>query len=151
MYLLSLFEQSVHVEKAVTALQIKGITKDSILAVPLDRQNEGQLVFDTVHSSDNTSMLALSMILGMIFSLLGAIIGFYLTLGPISWAIFGALAGSLAGFGIRLIKRSVAIHRHQIQSNAGVIVMIRCDAIQADMVHDILWSCFAMGVGILNL
>ena len=47
MYLISNFEYSISLEKAITELQMKGIAKDSILAVPLDKRKRRQESFST--------------------------------------------------------------------------------------------------------
>jgi hypothetical protein len=144
-YAYSVFEHSLGVESAITGLEAKGIGKDAIFAVPLDRRNEGTLLFDKVNSSDGTSMLALAMILSMIGTLLGSIFGFQLTWGPILWGLIGAAAGFLLGFGIRLIYALTHAKGGKSQK-AGVIVVVRCDPGQADMVKDTLWKDGAMGV-----
>lgn len=151
MYVFSVFEQSLRLEMAVTELQLKGVPKEAILAVPLDRKNEDVMLFDTAHSSDSTSMLALPMILGMILSLFGAVIGFQLAWGPILWAVIGAASGFLLGLGIRLIIAMINKQKFNSQNKTGVILLIRCETEQSEMVKDILWSNTATGVSKLSI
>lgn len=151
MHVFSVFEHSAKLEMAVTELQMKGVRKEDILAVPLDRRSESLMLFDTVHSSDGTSMMALPMILGMIFSFFGSIFGFQLAWGPIIWAVIGAAAGFALGFGIRLLISRTRRQRFDTQNKAGVILLVRCETHKADMVKDILWSNAAMGVSKLSI
>jgi hypothetical protein len=144
-YAYSIFEHSLDIESALSGLQTKGIGKEAILAVPLDRRDEEGMLFDKVNSSDGTSMLALGMILGMIGTLLGSILGFRLTWGPILWGVIGAAAGFLMGFGIRLVYARTHGKSGKPQKT-GVVVVVRCGPDQADWVKDLLWKNGAMGV-----
>lgn len=151
MYVFSIFEHSSKLEMAVTELQLKGIQKEAILAVPLDRRNEGRLLFDTVHSSDSTSMMTFPMLLGMIFTFFGSIFGFSLIWGPILWGVIGAASGFLLGLGIRLIYAVIKKEKQNSEKKAGVILVVRCDKDQTDMAKDILWTNTAMGVSKLSI
>ena len=151
MYIMSVFEYSSKLEEAVTALQMKGIPKEAILSVPLDRRNEGKKLFDTVHSSDSISMLAFPMILAMLCSLLCTVLGFHLAWGPILWGFVGALGGFLVGLGIRLIIASHSIRKQNSSKFSGIIVIVRCEKEQAEMAQDLLWANAAMGVSTLSV
>jgi fructokinase len=93
MYIVSTFEHSVKLETAVTAVEMKGIPKEKILAVPLDNRNEDRMLFDRMHYSDSISMFDVPMITAAIFGLLGLIYGFLLTWGPVLWGIIGTGVG----------------------------------------------------------
>jgi hypothetical protein len=151
MYVFSLFAHSARLEMAITELQMKGIPKEAILAVPLDRRNEGRMLFDTTHSSDSASMMALPMILAMMLTLFGAVIGFQLIWGPVVWAFIGAAAGFLLGVVLRLVIALLYKQRQSAQHKAGVVLLVRCDADQTQMAQDILWSNAAMGVSKLSM
>lgn len=96
-------------------------------------------------------MPALSMILGMIGTLFGSILGFRLEWGPILWGVIGAVADFLAGLVLRLIISSVHTHRQNADKTAGIIVVVQCGMSQAESIQDILWSNAAMGVSKLSL
>jgi len=103
MYIFSTFEHSKHLELAITAIEVKGIAKDKILAVPMDKRGEERKLFDTLHSSDGLSLFDLPAILGTIFMLFGSIYGFVLKWGPIWWGLIGLATGALLGLIIKLI------------------------------------------------
>ncbi len=47
MYIVSTFEHSIYLELAITAIQTKGIAKENILTIPLDKKGEERNLFDT--------------------------------------------------------------------------------------------------------
>lgn len=149
-YLLSVFEHS-KTEEAVTALQSKGIGKDAILAAPVDRRNEGKMLFDSIHSSDGKNRMAFVFILGTIGTILGSIWGFQLDWGPILCGFIGAVIGSIIGLLIMLITYLVRKQHYSSKKSLGVIIIVRCDPNQVEMAQDILWENAAMGVSKLNL
>lgn len=150
MYIISTFEQTINLEIVLTSLMMKGIPKEDILAVPMDKKNEDRMLFDRTHSSDSLSMLDLPIILGAIFSLFGVIYGFKLSWGPVLWALIGTGFG--VGIGI-LIKLYTTRKRNEKQRNetAEVVVFISCKVSQMQMVQDALWAYSALGVGKLSL
>ena len=151
MQIFSVFEQSLMLEMAVTELQMKGISKEAILAVPLNGHNEDRLLFGSVNNSDSTNLLTLPMMSGMIFTLLGSFIGFQLRWGPIWWAVIGAASGFLAGLLVRLIIAAVFRQKLLTEKTAGVILVVECEPDKAEMTKSILWSNTAKGVGNLNI
>lgn len=149
MYIVSNFDYSINVEKAVAELRMKGIAKESILAVPLDRRNEKGKVFDTLHDSDGSSSLDVAFILAALFSLFGAIYGFLLSLGPIIWA----LIGTGTGFGLGVVIRLITLKRQKKKPRpeaAGVVLIVSCGGAQQELVSGILWDNGAKGAGILT-
>lgn len=150
MYVISTFEHSRYLEMAITALQMKGIAKESILAVSMDKRTEIPGVFDTGYHSDGHSFIDLALILGAFCSLLGSIYGFLLDWGPIIWGIIGMIGG--IGLGL-LIKR--LIYRNEIKEfrtrETDVVVIVSCEAEQVEMVKDMLWVNHAFGVRKLAL
>lgn len=150
MYVVSTFEHTVKIEMALTAIEMKGITKDSILAVPLDRQKPPPLLVDRLHSSDSRSMIDLPMILAALFALFGLIYGFLLTWGPVLWA----LIGTGFGFGLGLVIKLIAVKNKEktdAQKLPAVVVLVNCRDDQLQMVQDTLWAHAAMGVAKLDL
>ena len=150
MYLVSNFEYSINIEKAITELNMKGIDKDDILAVPLDKRNENQRVFDTLHYSDKRSTLDIPIIIAALFSLFGMIYGFLLSWGPIIWA----LLGTGIGFGIGIIIK-LLVRKHKTKKNhakaAEVVLIISCSDQQLELVNTVLWDNGALGTSKLSL
>ena len=103
MYVISTFDHSNYLELAVTAMQMKGIAKENILGVPMDKRGEDVKLFDTIHSSDGLSMLDLPIVLATLFCLFGSIYGFLLTWGPVLWGLIGMTVGFSLGLLIKLI------------------------------------------------
>ncbi len=145
MMVIATFENSIYIELAISALEQKGIPKDKIFAVPLDKRQEPKQIFDTIHQSDGVSIFDAGAILGTCFMLLGAIYGQVLAWGPIIWGIIGAVSGIVLGIGIKLfIFRKKQFSRKKIVSE--VVLMIRCDSHQWDVVERILWENTAIGL-----
>jgi len=62
MYVIATFDHSNYVELAITAVQLKGIAKDNILGVSMDKKGENRKLFDSIHSSDGLSLMDLPML-----------------------------------------------------------------------------------------
>jgi hypothetical protein len=150
MYIVSAFEHSIRLETAVTAVEMKGIPKEKILAVPLDKRNEGRMLFDTIHQSDGISMFDFPVILAAIFGLLGLIYGFLLAWGPVLWALIGTGACFFIGLGVKLITTKKRANQRK-GFHPEVVLIIDCGESQMQMVQDILWANYALGVAKLGL
>lgn len=150
MYIVSAFEHTLKIETAITALEMKGIAKEDILAVPLDKQIENPVLLDRLHSSDSRSTLDVPMILATLFALFGLIYGFLLEWGPILWALIGTGGGYFLGFGIKLLtlKRNSKKRKGKLPE---VVLIISCPENRLQMVQDTLWAYSALGVGKLDL
>ncbi len=151
MYVFSVFEHTEYLELAITGLQMKGVKKEHILAVPMDKKAEQRKLFDTLHSSDGLSLLDVPMLLGTLSSVFGAIYGFILTWGPLIWGLIGFAAGFILGLIIKLISQRKYLNRSNGKREPETILVIECLEEQADMVKDILWDHFALGVSKLSL
>lgn len=151
MYLVSTFEYSQFLEKAITGLQLNGVAKEKILAVPLDKRGEARRLFDTMHSSDGLSLIDLAAALGTIGMLLGAIYGFILAWGPIWWGLIGLFIGLGLGLAVKIITtRKYATNRSDGQKQAEVVLIIECQEQEAEMVRTVLWDNHALGVSKLD-
>lgn len=82
MNIVSTFDHSVYLELAIMAIQMKGIKKENIIAVPIDKRGEDRMLFDSIHSSDGLSLFDLPAILACIFLIIGGVYGFIL-----KWAL----------------------------------------------------------------
>ncbi|XEC95910.1 hypothetical protein AB6A23_04910 [Paenibacillus tarimensis] len=145
MYVIATFEQNIFLEMAITALEQKGIAKDSMFAIPIDKRTEPRRLFDSIHRADGFSMLDLAAILGTCFMLLGAIYGYELKWGPILWGIIGAVSGFAAGFLIKLllIKKNKSGVKY---ITSEVVLMVRCEVHQFESVEKTLWDNTALGI-----
>jgi hypothetical protein len=149
MYIVSTFDHSIRLETAITAIEMKGIPKEDILAVPLNKSKEDRMLFDQMNYSDNLSMLDLAMILATTFALFGLIYGFLLYWGPVIWALIGTVFGAGVGVLIKLwITRGHL--KKQATQHPSVVLLVSCKENQMNMVQDTLWSNFAPGVSKLN-
>lgn len=146
MYIVSTFEHSKYLELAITNLQMKGIAKEKILAVPLDKKAEDRKLFDTVHSSDGLSLLDLPFILATYGALFGGIYGFIWRWGPIIWGLIGFVICFIIGIIIKLILTNKYKDRQKKSKTTDVVVIIECLEEQTDMIRNILWEHQALGV-----
>ncbi|UYZ23887.1 hypothetical protein [Mesobacillus jeotgali] len=148
MQLFSTFQHTVHTEMAIATLEKKGIKKEDIFVVPLDNRMEERIVFDNINRSDGTSLIDIGAALATVFSVIGASIGFKLAWGPIYWGLIGAAIGALIGFAIRLFTEIIIKKKRRLLKGfqSELIVIVDCKDSQAEMVENILFSHYALGV-----
>jgi hypothetical protein len=151
-HIIATFEHSIYLEKAITAIQMKGVAKEDILAVSMDKKGEERKLFDTIHQSDGLSLLDLAAVLGTILMILGTIYGFVLKFGPIFWGLVGLVVGFVLGLIIKLITTKIYYSDRQISKKAPeVVLIIECKEDKAEMVKDTLWAHHALGLRKLSL
>jgi hypothetical protein len=148
MQLFSTFESNAFLEMAIVTLEKNGIKKENIFAVPLDNRTEDRKVFDSIHRSDGTSMIDIGVALATAFSVVGASIGFKLSWGPIYWGLISAFIGLVIGVAIRLFTEAVLKKKKRLLKGkqSEIILIIDCEELQAELVENILWNHFALGV-----
>lgn len=146
LHIIATFEHSIYLEKAITAVQMKGIAKEDIFAVQLDKRGEEGKLFDNIHQSDGISVIDIAAVLGTIFMLLGTIYGFILKWGPILWGLLGLIAGFSLGFIIKLIIIKKYSDRQGQKKAPEVVLIIQCESGKIDMVKDTLWEHHALGL-----
>lgn len=148
MQIFSTFENNAFLEIAISMVEKKGIKKENIFAVPLDNRTEERKIIDTIHRSDGTSLVDIGFALATAFSVIGASIGFELSLGPIYWGLIGAFIGFLVGVSIRLFTELVLKKKKRLLKgkHSEVILIINCEEEQAELVENILWSHYALGI-----
>jgi hypothetical protein len=146
--LFSTFETTSYLEMAISTLEKKGIKKESIFAVPLDNRNVERKVFDSLHRSDGTSFIDIGAALATAFAVIGASIGFKLAWGPIYWGLISAFIGFVLGFAIRLFIELVLKRKKRALKgkHSEIILIIDCEETQSELVENILWNHFALGV-----
>lgn len=145
MYIVSTFEQSIYLELVITAIEQKGISKNKMMAVPLEKRKQARAMYDSLHRADGVSMIDLAAILGTCFMLLGTVYGFVLAWGPIIWGIIGAVSGISVGYTAKWIW----LKRQQYQTkpvSAETVLIIHCDEKEGDMLERLLWEHLALGV-----
>jgi hypothetical protein len=146
--LFSTFETTSYLEMAISTLEKKGIKKESIFAVPLDNRIVERKVFDSLHRSDGTSFIDIGAALATAFAVIGASIGFKLAWGPIYWGLISAFIGFVLGFAIRLFIELVLKKKKRALKgkHSEIILIIDCEETQSELVENILWNHFALGV-----
>ncbi|MEN6326510.1 MAG: hypothetical protein ABFD18_09960 [Syntrophomonas sp.] len=159
MYVYASFDYSAYLELAITDLEKRGIAREHILAIPLDKKMEERKPLDTIHRADGISLFDGAAVSGAIFMELGVIYGFVLKWGPIIWGLIGLLGGALIGFlldyygGIIRQKKLAKETRNQAKagkSNTEVVLTICCKKEEYEMVEKVLWDNMALGVGKLD-
>jgi len=149
MQFFSTFDSNIYLELAISKLENEGIEKKCLFAVPLDNREEEIRLFDSIHRTDGTSMIDIGTALATAFSVVGTSIGFKLAWGPIFWGVITAAIGFTLGVGIRFYTEIVLRRRKRkpLQGkNAEIILIINCTETQANLVENILWEHYAIGV-----
>lgn len=133
---------------AISTLEKHGILKENIFAVPLDNRIENRKVFDTIQRSDGITFIDIGIAMATAFSVIGASIGFKLTWGPIYWGLISAFIGFVLGFAIRLFIELILKRRKRVRKgkHSEIILIIDCEEAKAELVENILWEHFALGV-----
>lgn len=134
MFVIATFENSIYIELAITALEQQGISKELILAAPLDKRKEPRNLFDSIHKSDGFSLFDGPSILGTCLMLLGAIYGYELKWGPILWGIIGAVSGLLLGFLIKMLMLKKS-KRGSKNISSEIVLLVRCEDHKWEMVE----------------
>lgn len=144
----SAFEHSVNLELAISYLEKSGIGKESIFAVPLTNRKTERRLFDNIHNADGISLIDTGAALGTAFAVIGASVGFKLQWGPIYWGLIGAGGGFCLGFLINLFYYKVIKKQQRLLrgKHCEVIIIVECEEQQGDMIEEILWHHFALGV-----
>ncbi|MBU3112890.1 hypothetical protein [Clostridium lacusfryxellense] len=150
MYIISTFDYSINLEIAITSIQMKGVQKENIFAVPVDKANEKFKMLDTIHHSDSVSLIDLASILGAIFMLFGSIYGFVLKWGPVWWGIIGLAFGLASGVVIKYIYLKSYLSMRISIKEPEVVLIVECKETLSEMVVDTLWSNHALGVSKLD-
>lgn len=160
MYVYASFDYSAYLELAITDLEKRGIAREHILAVPLDKRVEEKMIFDTIHRADGISLFDGAAVMGAIFMELGVIYGFVWDWGPITWGLIGLFGGGILGFLLDYFYGKIRGNknpretRNQKQAggsnNTEVVLTIYCRNSQYEMVEKVLWDNMAFGVGKLD-
>lgn len=151
MYIVSTFQYSEYLELAISELELRGIPRKKILAIPLEKNVEARKVFDTIQTSDGISLIDVSTILGTALMVLGVIYGYIWKWGPIIWGLIGLLGGAALGFLLDILPKKGPRSKNKVEKNTSdVILMIECNKTQVEMLRSILLKNLALGIGSLE-
>ncbi|MDP4144901.1 MAG: hypothetical protein Q8936_10550 [Bacillota bacterium] len=151
MYIVSTFDHSIYLELAITAIQMKGIKKENIMAISMDKRGEETSLFDSIHGSDGLSLLDLPSILAVLLGVFGGVYGFILKWGPLLWGLIAISIGFVLGLIIKLMLIKKYNTERSNKKGTEVVLIIECIESQLEMVKDILWSHKALGVSKLEI
>ncbi|URZ03191.1 hypothetical protein [Clostridium felsineum] len=151
MYVISTFEHSIYLELAITALQMKGIKKEDIMAIPLDKRGEEGSLFDSIHSSDGISLFDLPAVFAVVGGIFGGIYGFVLKWGPLLWGLIAISICFTIGLIIKLIILRKYNSRQKSKCDSEAVIIIECSEDRLEIVKNILWSNNALGVRKLDI
>lgn len=147
MRIISTFEHSIYLEKAIVCLERQGISKEQIFAAPLNKQGvDSSISLDTLHRSNGKSFLDIPTLLGSFFCALGTIYGFVLPWGPVLWGLIGFFGGLILGCIIKISIIKLSGEKKRSKSKTEVVLMIDCEKEMGKSVEQILWEHQAFGV-----
>lgn len=147
MYVISIFEQTVQVELALSALEEQGIHKNNILATSIEKESRKKKLFDSMHASTDESIFDLAMILATFSSLFGCIYGFILSWGPVIWGVICAFVGFSTGL---LIKILFLKKKKKPGCENEVVIVVSCIEHTAETIMRLLRDNGARGVNIIK-
>lgn len=146
MIILGTFKQSIELEQALAVLENKYVSREQIKVVFMDENlSTFQLASRSKNIHSNAFEVGLASATGS--AVIGASIGFELTLGPILCGLISALIGFFIGYGLYyLFKKSKTKSRLEKQV-PEVTVLIRCTKNESPLIKDILWKYQALTIG----
>ena len=146
----STFDHTIYLEKALIGLEDLGIHRSDIYAIPLHRTPASSRTYDSLHTSDGQSTLDGIALLAALLSALGVIYGYVLAWGPVLWGLIGFAAGGLLGWMAKLIWRRRTV-RKATTSNTEVVLVVDCTDSLALSVERTLSDNFAFGIATLSV
>lgn len=140
MLIFSIFDQSIELEQALAELEYNSIPRENILLVFMDNhRNEFQ------QHSPHAFEIGISVATGG--AVIGASLGFVITLGPILCGLIGAFIGFVSGVFAFSLHKKIKKQAMKKKENYEVTVVIQCKEDQVRHVSDILWKYQARSVG----
>jgi ABC-type uncharacterized transport system permease subunit len=144
MVVVSLFEHSLKLELAISELEQHKISKELILAKPVNKISHEKKYLDP-YNAEGLNLFIVSM-LGMICMLLGSIYGFVIFLGPVLCALIGLVIGATLGFIIDFIYKVFIREKKRRKNIADVLLLIKVEDEKLEMVEEILRRHHALGM-----
>jgi len=136
MLVIGVFKQSIELEQALAELEQNMIPREHILVTFMEKKFRDQE--HTPHPFE------VGVSCGTGGAVIGASVGFGLTLGPIIWGLSGAIIGYSVGIGIYFWVRKRKKSSPVLQE---VTVIIQCTDQQFLPVQELLWKYEALSVG----
>lgn len=146
MYIFASFAHGPHLETAIADLTRIGLTTKHILAVPLRRTVRKLTAFDRIYRADGFSVLDGAALAGVVGMIAGVIYGSVHYWGPIIWGLAGLAVGGSAGLAADWIITARRIDTGRQSNLIPVLLMVRCDDLQAEAVEKILEQHQALGL-----
>lgn len=146
MHIVASFEHSNLLELAISDLEQKGIEKNRICAIPLNKMTKERTLFDTLHRADGQCMFDLPAILATIAMTLGVCWGFMWKWGPIIWGLLTFVGGLVVGLVIKylLYKKNLKMSS---RCNTEVVLIIECKPDEVKTIETVLFNHMAIGIG----
>lgn len=146
MHLCATFRHSLYLEIVINRLLQDGISKEQILALPLEPVKSKDYNNDwlTVHK-DGFSKVDGVFISATVFMLLGCIYGFIWKLGPIIWGLIGLLVGGVIGLLAELIWSKIPLNKFN-SPQSEVVLIIDCDPSAIQTIEKMLVAHQALGI-----
>jgi hypothetical protein len=151
MNVIASFEHSYHLELCINELELKGIHKENIFVVPLVPKTGQKKLFDTIHRSDGITFFDAPAIFGTLLAVIGVSYGFELEWGPVIWGLIGTFTGFIIGFIFELaINRKKISGKMRKGKTTEVFIIVKCYKSEAEMIVEIMYEYFAIGVAKVN-
>jgi hypothetical protein len=150
MNIVASFKYSLYLDLAIKELEQNGIPNEDIFVIPLTEKEKAKPNMSIILK--NGANLYNGMFgLATVFSVLGAIYGFILKGGPVIWGIIGCVSGGAFGLLIDFLIQRRKISDNRKKGKGGeVTIIIHCDKNQVQMVKDILFGHFTMGLSVIH-
>ncbi|MFT8316677.1 MAG: hypothetical protein ABF651_00225 [Sporolactobacillus sp.] len=139
--ILAIFEHSLYIEMALSALTQMNVDRQNIAVFPLKKP----LQSTKNQPYNGTSQSDLGFIFATISGVIGASIGFILYLGPIVWGIGAALFGFVVGL---LINKFISRKKKAVTPH--VLLIVKCPHAQSQNLEKVLWDNQSIGMTIIQ-
>ena len=148
MIIVGTFEQTIEMEQALAVLESKYVTREQILVTFMESDPNERLQGRTWSARSNAFEVGMACATGS--AVIGASIGFILTLGPIIWGLLGAFIGFTIGYSIYYLNNKNG--SKMPKRLPEVTVIIQClEGDQIQLIKNVLWNYKALTVGVLKL
>lgn len=140
--IICLFQPSLAVELVLTELQKNQIEQNNLACFVLDAVHSKKIV----QSDEEMANAELGFIFATIFGVIGASVGFRLSLGPIVWGVGLSFAGFFIGFIIDYLFKI----KDKKKPQSFVVISICCQKDQVPDVKTILTNHQVLGLTVIE-
>ncbi|MFD2215269.1 hypothetical protein [Metabacillus endolithicus] len=147
MIIVGTFEQSIELEQALAVLESHYVTREQILVTFMESSPKEWLEGRTKSIRSNAFEVGMAVATGS--AVVGASLGFILTLGPIICGLLATFIGFAIGYSIYYLnnKKGPRMPRQLPE----VTVIIQClEGSQIHLIKNVLWEYKALTVGVLE-